>query len=128
MKVSPDALLAEYVTFKPIAACCCCLLPVSHSLAPSVACVCSDYIAMRRALISADAAIPHVEAGSPSVEMRGDTASWQVIDGEGNAVSMICSLSSGMLRHRTRETQFMNWWMDIDWYTHGVARVHHRLG
>ena len=27
--------------------------------------------------------------------MAGDTASWQVVDGDGNAVSMICSLSSG---------------------------------
>lgn len=81
------------------------LLP-SHSRAVSLCarvCVCRDFIAKRRALISADAAISHVEAGSPGVEMRGDTASWQVIDGEGNAVSMICSLSSGVLRHRTTE-------------------------
>ena len=72
----------------------------------------SDYIAKRRALISANAAIPHVEAGSPSVEMRGDTASWQVIDGEGNAVSMIGSLSSGALHRRTIE-RVLIWWIDV---------------
>ena len=42
-----------------------------------------------------DAAIPKIEAGAPDAAMAGDTASWQVVDGAENAVSMICSPSSG---------------------------------
>jgi hypothetical protein len=40
---------------------------------PPEALLADDYIAERRALISADAAISKVEAGAPGVEMRGDT-------------------------------------------------------
>ena len=47
---------------------------IDHMKVPPEALLADDYIAKRRALISPDAAIPHVEAGSPSAEMRGDTA------------------------------------------------------
>ena len=68
---------------------------LDHMVVPPESLLTEEYAAARRALLRPDVAIPTIEAGAPDAAMAGDTASWQVVDGDGNAVSMICSLSSG---------------------------------